>query len=200
MNKDEKKPVEKQENDEFSSIPKSVLNLLTKFATEKAIEVFNRQVMELRTRRKDYRMKNTRLLLKKYRWFKGFTGNAVSDLTQLLSEEEVVWLESMGMENMETRRVESIKDRVVFTNTVMGHINTMLDVYKKRCTESDREDVKRRWRVLEAMYLSEEVSTAEEIAEREYINVRTIFKDLNAAVAELSGLFFGIDLSDLFGL
>ena len=200
MNKEEKKPVEKQENDEFASIPKPVLNLLTKFATEKAIEVFNRQVMELRARSKDYRMKNTRLLLKKYRWLKGFTGNAVSDLTQLLSEEEVVWLESMGMENMETRRVESIKDRVVFTNTVMGHINTMLDVYKKRCMESDMEDVKRRWRVLEAMYLSEEVSSAEEIAEREYINVRTIFRDLNAAVAELSGLFFGIDLSDLFGL
>jgi hypothetical protein len=35
------------------------------------------------------------------------------------------------------------------------------------------------------------------IAEEEHLNERTVFKDLNSAISDLSGLFFGIDLSDI---
>lgn len=183
--------------DDYSAIPKNVLNSISKYATEKAIEIFTRQLEEQREKVKDCRMKNTRTLLKKYRWLKSYAGNAVSQLTQLLSEEEVIFLESMGMDNIESRKVESIKDRMVFTQTVLGHIDTMLELYKNKCLSSDRDDVRRRWRVLEAMYLVENAGNADDIAEAEHINVRTVFKDLNVAIADLSGLFFGIDLSDI---
>lgn len=192
----ETKTTEKPQDD-FSAIPKNVLNLISKYAAEKAVEAFTRQLEEQRAKTKDYRMKNTRLLVKKYRWLKSYAGNAVSELTQLLSEEEVIFLESMGMDNLESRKVESIKDRMVFTHTVLGHIDTMLELYKNKCLSSERDDVRRRWRVLEAMYLTDNVGSAEDIAEAEHINTRTVFKDLNVAIADLSGLFFGIDLSDI---
>lgn len=184
--------------DDYSAIPKSVLNLITKFVTEKTISVFNEQLRERRAKVKDYRLKNTRLLMKKYRQMKDFTGNAVSDLTQLLSEEDLAFLESMGMESFETRRVQSIKDSVVFTQTVLGHIDTMLELYKNKCIASEMDDVQRRWRVLYSMYLADEIVTAEAVAEREHINDRTVYKILNSAIGDLSVLFFGIDLSDIY--
>lgn len=196
--KSEKNVATQPAADEYSVIPKSVLNLISKYATEKAVAIFKEQLRERREKVKDYRLKNTRLLVKKYKWLKNFTGNAVSELTQLLSEEELVYLESLGMESFETRRVESIKDSVIFTNTVLGHIDTMLELYKNKCLSSDREDVQRRWRVLYAMYLSDEIVTPEDVAEQEHINDRTVYKTLNAAIADLSVLFFGIDLSDIF--
>lgn len=192
----ETKTTEKPQ-DEYSAIPKNILNLISKYAAERAIEAFNHQLEEQRAKAKDYRLKNTRLLVKKYRWLKSYAGNAVSELTQLLSEEEVIFLESMGMDNLESRKVESIKDRMVFTQTVLGHIDTMLELYKKKCLSSDRDDVRRRWRVLEAMYFTEDVGNADDVAETEHINTRTVFKDLNVAITDLSGLFFGIDLSDI---
>lgn len=196
--KSEKNVATQPAADEYSAIPKNVLNLISKYATEKAVAIFKEQLRERREKVKDYRLKNTRLLVKKYKWLKNFTGNAVSELTQLLSEEELVYLESLGMESFETRRVESIKDSVIFTNTVLGHIDTMLELYKNKCLSSDREDVQRRWRVLYAMYLSDEIVTPEDVAEQEHINDRTVYKTLNAAIADLSVLFFGIDLSDIF--
>lgn len=196
--KTEKNVTKQPPADDYSAIPKSVLSLITKFVTEKTVALFHEQLRERRDKVRDYRLKNTRLLVKKYRWLKNFTGNAVSELTQLLSEEELLYLESLGMESFETRRVESIKDRVVFTNTVLGHIDTMLELYKSKCLGSDREEMQRRWRVLDAMYLSDEIVSAEDIAEKEHINDRTVYKDLNAAISDLSGLFFGIDLSDVF--
>ena len=192
----ETKTTETQQDD-FSAIPKNVLNLISKYATEKAIEMFNRQMEEQRAKAKDFRMKNTRLLVKNYRWLKSYAGNAVSELTQLLSEEELIFLESMGMDNLESRKVESIKDRMVFTQTVLGHIDTMLELYKNKCLNSEREEVRRKWRVLEAMYLTENVGVPDDVADAEHINTRTVFKDLNVAIQDLSGLFFGIDLSDI---
>lgn len=198
MSKSPKNPNDAtRKEDDFSSIPKSVLNLVAKFATEKAIEIFEQKLEEQRKKTKDYRLKNTRLLIKKYRWLSSFAGNAVSELTQLLTEEDIALLESMGLESAESRRVESIKDRVIFTNTVMGHIDTMLDCYKRKCMASGKEDIQRRWRVLYAMYIAETPTTAEDIADREHISDRMIYRDLNAAILDLSGLFFGLDLSDI---
>ena len=192
----ETKTTEKPQDD-FSAIPKNVLNLISKYATEKAIEMFNSLMEEQRAKAKDFRMNNTRLLVIKYSWLKSYAGNAVSELTQLLSEEELIFLESMGMDNLESRKVESIKDRMVFTQTVLGHIDTMLELYKNKCLNSERDEVRRRWRVLEAMYLTDNVANPDDVADAEHINTRTVFKDLNVAIQDLSGLFFGIDLSDI---
>lgn len=103
----------------------------------------------------------------------------------------------MGCENLKVNKVNSIKDRVIFTNTVIGHIETMLSVYKSKCESSPKEEVKRRWRVLDAMYLAEEASTPEVIAEAEHISDRMVYRDIEAAVRDISNLFFGLELSDI---
>lgn len=44
-----------------------------------------------------------------------------------------------------------------------------------------------------ALYLSDEPKTVQEIAEEEYINERTVYKDVKAACKRLTALIFGID-------
>lgn len=182
---------------DIASLPKNILNAITKVATRVAVAEFDRLQRERRAAEKDFRLKNTRLLIKKYRQLKDFVGNAVSDLTQLLDEEDLALLEAMGCENLKVNKVNSIKDRVIFTNTVIGHIETMLSVYKSKCKSSPKEEVKRRWRVLDAMYLAEEASTPEVIAEAEHISDRMVYRDIEAAVRDISNLFFGLELSDI---
>ena len=58
-------------------------------------------------------------------------------------------------------------------------------------------ELKEAGKVLEAMYLTENVGVPDDVADAEHINTRTVFKDLNVAIQDLSGLFFGIDLSDI---
>ena len=94
--------------------------------------------------------------------------------------------------------VESIKNQIVTTKTIMEHVQTMLDIYKIRCTSSVREDMQRRWRVVEAAFITGETTpTYDEIAEREIIDSRTVYKDIDKACKDLSSLIFGLNVSGL---
>ena len=94
--------------------------------------------------------------------------------------------------------VESIKKSTVRTKIIMTHVNRMLDVYGIMCEKSSREDDKRHYRILKAMYLDEERTPAQVIAERENIDKRTVYKDIDAAAACLTTLFYGISGIDKF--
>ena len=62
---------------DIASLPKNILNAITKVATRVAVAEFDRLQRERRAAEKDFRLKNTRLLIKKYRQLKDFVGNAV---------------------------------------------------------------------------------------------------------------------------
>ena len=182
----------------LSALPESLMGALGRAAAERAVEMFRRCEREERERAREARLHSTKLLLKKYRWLKGFSAGAVSDLSQVLSREEQALLAGMGLETRELRRVESIREGVVFTDTVLAHVDAMLRVYEERCGAGG-EEAKRRWRTVKSLYLDEPPLTAEEIAEREYVAARTVWRDADAAAQELSGLIFGLDLWDLLG-
>ena len=74
----------------------------------------------------------------------------------------------------------------------MAHVNKMLECYQIMCERSNRKDDKRHWRVLEGLYLTEDYTTAEEIAKRERIDKRTVYKDIDICAADLTALFFGV--------
>ena len=74
----------------------------------------------------------------------------------------------------------------------MTHVNKMLDCYKIMCERSSRPDDARHWRVLEGLYLADSYTTAEAIAQREHIDKRTVYKDIDVCVADLTALFFGV--------
>lgn len=74
----------------------------------------------------------------------------------------------------------------------MTHVNRMLDIYEVMCERSDRDDDKRHYRILKALYLDETPTTVKAVATAEHIDKRTVYRDIDAATASLTMLMFGI--------
>ena len=89
--------------------------------------------------------------------------------------------------------IESIKRTTERTAIILAHIDEMMKIFEILCHQSGRLEGARRYRVVKALYIQEPPRTAEEIAEDEFINPRTVYKDVDASCETLSALFFGID-------
>ena len=143
----------------------------------------------------DRRFHNTKLLLRHYRTLNEHYKNAIFD-TETAREESDDFVEIMELMNGtlgdEELYVESIKQSVLRTKVIMAHVNKMLEIYEGICERSTRSDDARHWRVLRAIYLADEATPAMEVAAQENIDKRTVYKDIDAAVQDLTVLFFGI--------
>lgn len=182
------------------ALPKNVVNAISKVAAEKAITEYNRIREEGIKRRRDGRLRNAKLLIKKYKWLKEYGDNAIYKIGQLVNSDEYQILESFGLITSEMREVEGIRNSVTVTRIILKHVETMLNLYKYKCENSQREEDRRRWRVLYDMYLADKTKDVIAIAEEENINERTAYKDIDFACNELSTLFFGIDIENLLKL
>lgn len=176
-----------------------LVNYISRIAAEagaaKAIEIYQAQEAERIKDNESKKFKNVKLLLKEYRNLRAYAENALCDASQI---NDLVIRELIGFSEYEKYKVESIKNQIVTTKTIMEHVQTMLDIYKIRCTSSVREDMQRRWRVVEAAFITGETTpTYDEIAEREIIDSRTMYKDIDKACKDLSSLIFGLNVSGL---
>ena len=178
-------------------LPKNIIDAISAVAAKKGIEAYQKHVAEGVKRRKDKRLHNARLLLKKYKWLSDYGENAVGEVGALLTDEDVQLLETFGISTEEVRQVSSIRSSIVRTQAILKHVDMMLDLYKTRCLTSGKQELERRWRVLEAMYLAKETKSAIDISEQEYITERTVFRDVDRACEELTTLFFGLDLENI---
>jgi len=160
-----------------------------------AVRAVERERKSFGKQQYDKRLYNTKLLLRHYRTLNQHYKHAVFDVSRAREESEDF---SEIMETMnstmgdEALYVESIKQSVARTKVIMAHVNRMLDIYEGICNSSKRNDDKRHWRVLKAMYLEEEAVPAAKIAKDENIDRRTIYKDIDICVMDLTVLFFGV--------
>lgn len=179
-------------------ITQEVLDWIAEKAAEKAAEVavdiYKQKVVAEEKARFDKRYRNTKLLLEHYRDFSNYGDKAIYKIYEGLDEDIVDIIELMeGRRADNDGRIESIERGVMRTKGIMKHVNTMLKVYQKSCEESPYQEEKRRWRVIEGLYLKEIPESVQEIAEKEFINERTVYKDIKAACKRLTALIFGID-------
>lgn len=84
------------------------------------------------------------------------------------------------------------KNRIV-TGMLLNHVDVQLENYKKECRKSKIQDIQRRYRVVERMFLQAEPVRAEDVAEEEQIDKSTVYRTLEKAYADLAVLFFGIE-------
>ena len=144
----------------------------------------------------DKRRASTRLLLQNYRILVDHFESAVFTVSQVdvddgLSLGEVI--ELINGNSSDWLKVESIRQSSVKTKIIVTHINTMLEFYRTFCERSPKEEDKRRYRVIYWLYLDSDPKTVEELADEEKTNERTIYRDVSAAIEQLTALFFGID-------
>lgn len=160
-----------------------------------AIRAVERERKKFQRAQHDKKLHNTKLLLRHYRTLNEHYKHAVFDASKA-REESDDFVEIMALMNSslgdEELYVESIKQSVVRTKVIMAHVNKMLEIYQQLCENSRRSDDARHWRVLSALYLDEEATPAAQIASAEGIDKRTIYKDIDTCVADLTVLFFGI--------
>ena len=159
-----------------------------------AVRAIERERKAYRKKQYDWKYHNTKLLLRNYRRLNAYYQNAVVSRDNA-GEADVDFediMRSMGRPADEEIFVESIQKNYITTRIIMAHVNKMLECYQIMCERSNRKDDKRHWRVLEGLYLTEDYTTAEEIAKRERIDKRTVYKDIDICAADLTALFFGV--------
>lgn len=74
----------------------------------------------------------------------------------------------------------------------MAHVNKMLECYEIMCQRSKRKDDKRHWRILDGLYIAEDAMTAESWRSRSISTKRTVYRDIDICVSDLTALLFGV--------
>lgn len=159
-----------------------------------AVKAVERERRAYRKKQYDWKHQNTKLLLRNYRRLNAYYENAIFSIEDAEEANESFEdiMRNMGRPADEEIFVESIQKNYLATRIIMTHVNKMLDCYEIMCERSNRQDDKRHWRVLEGLYLSENYTTAEQIAKQEHIDKRTVYKDIDVCAADLTALFFGV--------
>ena len=145
-------------------------------------------------KRYDRRRANTRILLRNYRSLTAHCDSAIYDAIQMNEDAELAEILSvMNGNTRESFRIESIRESVARTRLIIDHIDKMLDIYKTYCEKSSKIEDKRRYRVIYSLFISDITMTAEQIANDEHVELRTIYRDIEVAIERITALIFGID-------
>jgi hypothetical protein len=166
--------------------------------TKAAMEYIMEEKKTQQKGRYDRRLRNTRLLLKNYRTLKQHAQGAVFNAKKA-KENAVDILDGLDSFQFDDNLyIESIKRSQQRTIIILRHIDEMMKYYRIACEESGREDEMRCYRIIMGTYIDDEKKTAEEIAEIENIERRTVYKNINTAMKPLSALIFGVDSIKLY--
>ncbi len=169
-----------------------IIKLAAETGAKAAMETLDKEHQRERREAVDRRLRNTKLLLRNYRVFQAHVANAVFEVEDYESPEEILTdLMMPGRDN--TLFVESIKKSVARTATIVKHMETMMTLYKAYCSMSGTPEDERRWRVIDALYISENRRTVPELAKAEGVVERTIYKDIDIACERIAALMFGVD-------
>ena len=160
-----------------------------------AVRAVERERTKMQQQQYDWKYHNTKLLIRNYRRLNEYFRNAVFELEEAEEIDDTFEDVMRMMQNRLTSEevfVESIKQNFLRTKIIMTHVNKMLEVYHIMCERSKRADDLRHWRVLNGLYIAEDYTTAEEISRIEHIDKRTVYKDIDVCIADLTALMFGV--------
>jgi hypothetical protein len=175
-------------NVEKVQIDKEILEEVVK----KVLTEYDKQLYEKSKRKRDRRLRNTKLLLRNYNNFSEHCRNAVYVNNKLEEEDPIEILMESSNED-EDLFINSIKRTHERTKIILDHIDSIMSYYRFKADNSKDEKVIRRFKILKFVYFNEQYHTYEEIAEIFEIDARTVFRDVKMAVEEISVLMFGID-------
>ncbi len=172
---------------------KDIYEKAAAIGAKEALKAFERERKKEYSSRSDRRLRNTKLLLRNYRMLKEHAQNSVFGRTQM-EESALDILESMMTMYDNEVIIESIKRSATRTAVIVSHVETMFGLYEAYCDKSQNRDIDmRRYEVLWDMYMAVDTLNAKEIAEKQQVSVRNVYKDIKIATETLSALIFGVD-------
>ncbi|WPS86479.1 hypothetical protein SMD22_18475 [Brevibacillus halotolerans] len=164
-----------------------LLESITRAAVQAVIDFQVKEKKKQEKAKKDWRLRNTKLLLKNYR---SFVAHSLEIHEEMDAFKKAKALEELYSEDF---AVESIKRSKQRTYAMVKFMERMLDVYRTMCEDSEQPEDMRRYQVICEMYIWGKKSTAEQVAKCHKIEVRTVYRDINEAAKTLSVLIFGVD-------
>lgn len=146
---------------------------------------------------KSIRERETRDRLKSYRRVK----KSLKDKSSMPSDDEAAEMRWKCLEDLIgkpdsylDKTIEHIGNRekaIRQSGYSVWQIDRALKLYADEVDKFGNEDDKRRYRVLYAAYISDQRLAMQAIADEENINVRTAYKDIDAAISIVSVYLFG---------
>lgn len=175
------------------------LNRIAAVASKEAVKVFrNEQIKADRKRAKNEdKVKRTKKMLSSYRRMK-----ATLSEEAVFTEEEKIELRWKFIEDLmgnsttlagksEMAAIDSEKKRQ--ENLYCIHcIENAVRLYGEECEKSSSEEGRRRYRELYDMYIADAPSTVQEIAEKESVSEKTVYKDLGIACSIIAVYLLGM--------
>lgn len=184
-----------QMEEKIRTAVEEAMNLGAEMGAKAAVRAVERERKKIQQQQYDWKYHNTKLLIRNYRRLNEYFKNAVFELDEAEeiddSFEDIMRL-MQNRGSTEDIFVESIKRNFLYTKIIMTHVNKMLDVYHIMCERSSRADDARHWRVLENLYIADDYTTADKIAQAEHIDKRTVYKDIDVCISDLTALMFGV--------
>ncbi|MEG2621433.1 MAG: hypothetical protein RSC06_00910 [Clostridia bacterium] len=164
------------------------------YVAELAIREYQKASDRSKKERHDRNLRNTKKLMRIYPLLRAHSNSSIAELSSICDDEAIdVLLQMMSANGSGDVKVESIQRSAARTRIMIDHIDTMLEVFQLESERSRRDEARRRYRVLSSMYLDDKRMDADQIADREGIDKRTVYKDIDFACERLSYYIFGID-------
>ncbi len=170
-----------------------IIRLAAETGAQAALKAYKEESERIKAENADRRLRNTKLLLRNYRMFEAHAVNAVYS-AQEVDEDAYDIIDLMSDRYSDSEMfVESIKQSVARTVTIVAHIDTMLKLYKVYCESAGNPEDVRRCNVIFGVYINEPPRTIKQMANDYSCTERTIYRDIDDACEKIAALIFGID-------
>lgn len=127
---------------------------------------------------------NTRLLMREYHKLKAHNEVVKEHIAEVQGTFwEHRWL---NLDILMQNKARTVK--------LMRHVDIALDVYKSICLSNDKNEERRKWRVLNKKYIEFPIMSEEKLAELLNVDRSTINRANKEALEDLSVILFGVDM------
>lgn len=174
--------------------PEQLIKHAAKIGAQAGIFAYKEQEKITAKEIKNRKLRNTRLLLGKYRMLSEHIDNATFKKSQIEDAQAIDWLNEMyDPNNKADQIVDSIMNSALKTKIIVQHIDKMIDIYRIVCERDGAVKMQRRYDAFYGRYIAEKRLRYETLAEKWNVDVRTIQNDIKEAVNDFSSLLFGVD-------
>lgn len=167
-----------------------------KIGIREGIKYVKEQEYNKTKKRYDRRLRNTRLLLKNYRGLAAHNRIANKSINKVSQENAIDLLDDIESIDDEEQYVQAISRTKIRTMIIIKHIDKVLRYYENICN-SEGNSALRKYRIIESLFINkfenDIAPTYEEIACQLSISTKTVARDVQDAIKDLSILLFGVD-------
>lgn len=144
---------------------------------------FERREKRKQKERRDWRLRNTKLLLEKYRFLKAHCEDIPIEIEELETT-TIFDIKDLTLETLLEHKAKSFK--------LLRYLDGIIMAYQNLCKVSN-EAAKRRCKAIEKFYLEDAMVSQQKLAKELHIDRTTLGRDLERAIEELSIMLFGVD-------